>query len=121
MTYTQERAAQFAGFIRGLGFTVYMAKSGTYGFITDATESRVLSFSMTDGGSLSGNYGPPSRESGTGWRLEQHPADLKTAEDVKKALYETPPPFCGRGWKKFTTVADHLKEYGPSSAYTICA
>ena len=119
MTNTQERAAQFAGFIKGLGFTVYMAKAGTYGFITDATESRVLSFSMTDGGSLSGNYGPPSHASGTGWKLEQHPADLKTADDVRRALYATAPGFCGRGWKKYTTVADHLATYGASSRYEV--
>lgn len=113
----REQAAVFAGFIKGLGFTVYLAESGTYGFITDDTETRALSFSMTDCGSLSGNYGPPSRESGTGWRLAKHPGDLKMADDVRAALYSRPDYNVGNGWKHFTTVKQHLDLYGSSSKY----
>lgn len=117
MTTKREQAAEFAGRMRALGFTVYLAKSGDYGFITDATESRVMSFSMNDGTSLSGNYGPPSHGSGTGWRMDKTPDQLRTAEDVRKALYATPPAFCGRGWKNYTTVKQHLETYGDSSGY----
>ena len=111
-------ASTFAAFIKGLGLTVYLARDREYGFITDDTGSRVLSFSFTDGGSLHGNYGPPSTKSGTGWRLEQSPNDLRTAEDVRRALYALAPGFCGDGWKHYTTVANHMKLYGDSSGFT---
>lgn len=130
MSSVREQVAQWAGTIKGLGFRVWIAESGTYGFISDASESRVLSFG-TD--SLGGNYGPPSQESGTGWRMDQAPWDLKTAADVKAALYAEAPSWtrrgpsrcgaCGhqhgesKGWQRYTTVAEHLALYGRSSKY----
>lgn len=115
---THENAATFASFIKGLGFRVFVAKAGHYGFITDTDGTRVLSWSFSDSSSLSGNYGPPSHESGTGWRLAQSPHDLKSADDVRAALYATPDPRqCGRGWRYFTTLQQHLSMYGDSSKY----
>lgn len=114
-------AREFAHFIKGLGFRAFVAGSPGgdgprgYGFITDASGERVLSFSMEQG--LSGNYGPPSRESGTGWRLDKDPSDLRTAEDVRNALYSNAPQWCGRGWKHYTTLAQHLAMHGSSSGY----
>lgn len=81
---------EFAERITRFGFRVYIANpnygSKNYGFITDDSESRVLSFSFK-GGSLSGNYGPPSAESGTGWRMDESPSDLTTADEIRKSLY----------------------------------
>jgi hypothetical protein len=117
-------ASEFGHCVKGLGFRVFLAKEtryGGYGFITDADGTRVLSFSFTDGSSLSGNYGPPSRESGTGWRMDETPYDLKSADDVKRALYAEAPEWTGRrgrGWKHYTTLAEHLGMYGSSSGYT---
>lgn len=118
MGYATERATDFAQHIKALGFRVFMAERGHYGFFTNADGSRVVSFEF-DGleEKLSGNYGPPSRESGTGWRLELVPRDLKTANDVERALTEYPPPFCGKGWKNFTSLETHLGMYGSSSKY----
>jgi hypothetical protein len=114
-------AKEFAHFVKGLGFRAFVAEPGLgrggYGFITDAEGSRVLSFSFNDGGSLGGNYGPPSQESGTGWRIDGHPLDLKTAHDVYRALYAHPPRWCGKGWKNLTTLEQHLQTYGKSSNY----
>jgi hypothetical protein len=139
MSQIREEVAKWAGFIKGLGFRVWIAESGTYGFISDASESRVLSFGFSDGGSLGGNYGPPSRESGTGWRMDGDPWSLKTAADVRRALYAEAPDWtrrntsggrcqsCGQprhdlsgrseGWMHYTTVAQHLAQYGSSSKY----
>jgi hypothetical protein len=120
----REEALAFAVRIKGLGFKVYLAKDGTYGFITDNTENRVLSFSFTDGSSLGGNYGPPTQACGTGWRMDKTPYDLNTAADVHAALYAMPPEWVGqraRGrstWQYMTTVAQHLATYGSSSHYT---
>ena len=118
MNYSQVAANEFAQSIKELGFRVFLAKSGTYGIITDAEGTRVLSFSF-DGltQNLSGSYGPPSRESGTGWRLNAGPSDLMTRADVEKALRANPPEYCGRGWKRFTSLAEHLASYGESSGY----
>lgn len=125
-----ENAREFAQFVKGLGFRAFVAEPGLgrggYGIVTDAEGSRVLSFSFTGGSTLSGNYGPPSRACGTGWQLEMDVWDIKSADDVKRALYATPP---GRiapraepgkpdsGWQYFTTLEQHLKQYGSSSKY----
>jgi hypothetical protein len=123
-----QTAREFAQFIKGLGFRAFVAGTpggdGTrgYGFITDASGERVLSFQMGDQ-SLGGNYGPPSREAGTGWRLPDSIYSLKTADDVRAALNAYPEPFCQRatdtrgGWKYFTTLEQHLGQYGSSSKY----
>ncbi len=115
----REETAAFARRVTGLGFRVYVAKAGTYGFITDDTESRVLSFSIADD-SLSGNYGPPSIQSGTGWGMDKHPSSLTTAEEVREALYVNPPEWTlrkGKGWRYLSTVAQYLSQYGSSSQF----
>lgn len=117
MTYRQTATKEFAARIKSFGFRVFVAERGEYGFITDDEGSRVLSFSFTDGGNLGGNYGPASRESGTGWRMDETPYDLRTADDVRKALYARPPVYCGNGWKHMTTLKQHLALYGRSSRY----
>lgn len=117
MGYVTDAAKEFAERIKGLGFKVYLAKKGTYGFITDDSAARVLSFSLNDNGSLGGNYRPPSSESGTGWRLDKTLSDMRTVHDVREALYTHPPLFCGRGWKHLSTVAQYLAQYGSSSQF----
>lgn len=116
MSRTTE-ATEFADRIKAMGFRVWLSERGPYGFISDKAGERVLSFSFNDGTSLSGNYGPQSQESGTGWRLEQTPDHLRTVGDVAKALGEYPPQFCGKGCEHFTTVEKHLATYGTSSRY----
>lgn len=108
---------EFAHRIKALGFRVFIAERGHYGFITDDTEKRVLTFSFSDGSSLGGAYGPPSTTSGTGWRLEQTPYGLKTAEDVRAALDSYPPACCGNGWKYLVSVKQYLALYGDSSRF----
>lgn len=116
----KEETEAFAERVSGLGFTVYIAEHGTYGFITDASETRVLSFSFNDGSSLGGNYGPPSTKSGTGWRMDKGPHSLATAEDVREALYANPPDWLrGRGWKYLSTVAQYLQHYRASSRFKV--
>lgn len=110
-------ASEFAQRIKALGFLVFVAERGHYGFITDDTERRVLTFSFSDCGSLGGCYGPPSTTSGTGWRLEGAPNTLKSAEDVRQALYSYPPAYCGNGWKYLSTVNQYLALYGDSSRF----
>lgn len=119
MNPRQQYAHDFAQRIHDLGFAVYLAEDCTYGFVTDSKEDRVLCFSARDG-SLGGTYGPPSQRSGTGWRMAETMADMKTAEDVVAALHAYPPPYCLRGengWQYFTTVAQYMKMYGPSSKF----
>lgn len=122
--YNITAAHEFAYRVKAMGFAVYIAAGGHYGFISDETGARVLSFSFAGvEDTLSGNYGPPSRESGTGWRMDQRPQSLRTAEDVRAALYASPPQWCQRatdtrgGWRRMTTLDEHLKQYGKSSGY----
>jgi hypothetical protein len=53
--------------------------------------------------------------------MDETPYDLKSADDVKRALYAEAPEWTGRrgrGWKHYTTLAEHLGMYGSSSGYT---
>lgn len=113
----ENRAIEFATRIKALGFRVWLAERDRYGFISDDTGARVVSFSFSDGTSLGGNYGPPSTISGTGWRMDTMPDDLQTASDVRRVLDTSPPPRAGNGWKYMTTVEQHLATYGTSSRY----
>ncbi len=105
----------FAAQIKALGFRVFIAERGDYGCITDAAGERVVTFDIN--GSLSGQYGPPSRESGTGWQLDVHAYQLVTVTDVQGALAKQPPAFCGKGWKRVSTLADYLAAYQASSKF----
>lgn len=97
---------------KGWGFRAFVAEQGDYGFVTDADGSRVMGFSFSGFSTrLSGHYGPPSTESGTGWSLEQSPDALHSAEDMRKALYANPPSWCGKGWRSLSTLVDHLGRY----------
>lgn len=116
MTCDQQRARDFAMRMIGLGFRVYLAERGDYGFVTDSSESRVLGFAGRSG-DLSGTYGPPSTTSGTGWRMDKNTWDLHTAADVREALYAPPPPWCGDGWLRVSTVKDYLALYQASSRF----
>lgn len=117
MSYLATETVSFAERLKALGFVVYLAKRKDYGFFTDEKGERVITFGFRDGGNLGGNYGPPSRESGTGWRLDNVPSDIRTAADARRILYSSAPPWCGKGWKNYTTAEQHLKTYGPSSGY----
>ena len=117
MNIRQADALAFAKRIKAMGFRVFLAESGHYGFITNDDGSRVISFSFSLDPSLSGNYGPPSRESGTGWRLSRSPESLRTVEDVEAAFAENPPAWCGKGWRYMTTLEQYLKDYGPTSRF----
>lgn len=117
----KQATLEFAQKLTDWGFKVYIAESGTYGFVTDESGKRVLSFQ--DIGSsfeaLGGNYGPPSVQSGTGWRMDEVPSDLDSAEKVKATLNALPPAFAGTGWKKLSTIEDHMKDYQSSSRYKL--
>jgi hypothetical protein len=119
-------AREFAQFIKGLGFRAFVAGNDGprgYGFMTNADGSRVVSFQMDDG-SLGGNYGPPSRACGTGWRMDETVWSIKTRADVQRVLDATP-PWCPQaregerdsGWRHMTTLEQHLGMYGSSSKY----
>ena len=116
---SQAAVSDFVQHIKALGFRVFVAQRGDYGFITDAAGMRVLTFSFYGfDPTLSGCYGPPSRESGTGWRMDRAPRDLLTTEDVRAALYAQPPAFCGKGWHYVSTLAQYLTAYDASSRFS---
>jgi hypothetical protein len=114
---TKLEVIEFCERITNLGFPVYLSGSGTHGVFTLPDGSRVVGFEYGNQCSLSGTYGPPSRDSGTGWKLEQLPGDLVTSDDVEKVLNEKAPKWCGNGWKRYTTIKEHLDMYGASSRY----
>lgn len=113
MTYKKEAIKTLADKIMGAGFRVFIAERGNYGFYTDAAGSRVVSFQYDLGGvTFSGNYKTSApKTTGTGWGLE--PGTF--AEMFNQAA----PNWATRGddWA-YTTLAQHLVTYQPSSRYT---
>jgi hypothetical protein len=105
--------------VQNEGFRVFIAERGTYGFFTDTEGSAVVSFEL-DLLSLkfSGNYGPASREAGTGWRIDTdvHPYPSK---DMLQAYLDQMPPRWATGETKVTkrNLEQHLATYDKSSHY----
>ncbi len=134
-----QTAREFAQFIKGLGFRAFVANTvggdgpNGYGIITDADGSRVLGFGMRDG-DLGGNYNG-DRSTGSGWRMDQKTWELKSADDVRKALFATAPSWTGfntgrphcsacgqprgdaREAATYCTLEQYLKLYGSSSKF----
>ena len=114
MSYKVEAVAQLAQEIKAAGFRVFIAKSGTHGFYTDAEGSKVVSFQFDLGGfKFTGNYKTSEpRSTGNGWQLEEN-------GDFKDMFNQYPPTWAVRqaSWK-FTTLAQHQATYQASSQYT---
>jgi Fe-S cluster assembly iron-binding protein IscA len=113
MSYKVKAIKELAQEIKAAGFRVFIAKSGTHGFYTDAAGTKVVSFQFDLGGfKFTGNYktSQPSR-TGTGWQLQDG-----SFEDMFKQM---PPNWAvgsGIDWK-YTTLEQHLKTYQASSQY----
>lgn len=117
--YKTQATAELAQRIRAAGFRVFIAKSGTYGFYTDAEGTRVVCFQFDLGGfKFSGNYKTSNpRSTGTGWSMGES-ADM-TSQGFTSMFRSYAPSWAVRGaeWR-FTTLAEHLKTYQASSQYT---
>jgi len=115
MSWKIEATQELAKNIKASGFRVFIAKSGTYGFYTDAEGSRLVSFQLNLGGfNFTGNYKTNQpRSTGTGWQLVQ--GGNRSFQD----MFNERPTWSLRGaeWK-FTTLAQHLNTYQASSMYT---
>jgi len=119
----RERIAELAESIRGAGFRVFLADSGTYGFYTNAEGSRVVSFSVLKtwsagqsdlgGATFGGNYKTSEpRRTGNGWKFDEG------RHDYAAMIEEGAPQWATKGatWRH-TTMAEHLATYGKSSKY----
>lgn len=112
MSYKQEVIAKLAQEILAAGYRVFLAKSGEYGFYTDAEGTRVVSFQygLCGGAEYSGNYKTehPS-QNGSGWGMYTASFD---------DMFRATPHVRVHGWWRYTTLAEHLNSYGSSSGYT---
>jgi hypothetical protein len=105
--YKKRIALEFSEDCKQKGFDAYIAKSGTYGFITNG--KRVVSFQVDLGLSLSGNY-KPSFEGGTGWRMREE-IGIEEAMDTNAPRWANANPI-------YTTPEEHLHMYQKSSEYS---
>jgi hypothetical protein len=104
--------------LKSYGYTVYIAKSGEYGFYTDG--EKVVSF----GGSwcfsvdFSGNYKSERMTStGTGWQIAKE-MGIITEEQAEQFIKACAPHWATNGIPvKYTTPEQYLKTYGSSSGY----
>lgn len=110
----REIAMKFAWNVKRLGFRVFLSESREYGFITDDSESRVLSFGTSYRMiNLSGNY-QPSTSHGSGWSIAKDLDVFQNREFIQKCLYMESP------FKNtvLSTVKDYMGRYNSSSKFT---
>lgn len=109
----RETAMKFAYNVKRMGFRVFLSESEEYGFITDETESRVLSFGASYGMiKLSGVYQPNSGH-GSGWGIAKELDVIQSKDFIQKCLY-LPSPYAST---KLSTVKDYLNRYQSSSKF----
>lgn len=106
--YYKQIAKDIADTAASLGFEVYLAERGTYGFITDG--KCVVGFDADRVGpaSLSGNHYPPSKDHGTGWIMGDYAGEVS----IKNAMQARSPYG-----KKLTTPEQYLEMYQSSSKF----
>jgi hypothetical protein len=104
--YKKRIATEFANDCKQKGFDAYLAKRGTYGFISDG--KRVISFQVDLILSLSGNY-TPSIISGTGWKM-------KNGISIEEAMTTDAPRWANTN-PVYTTPDEYLAMYQKSSEY----
>ena len=98
--------------LHSFGYAVYLSKDGRYGFYTNGT--RVVSFggSWETSVAFSGNYAP-SRESGTGWRIDDQCTDV-TRQQAEAYIGACAPLWTRNTSPRYTTPEQYLKTYGIS-------
>ncbi len=114
MNYKQKMIIELADKMREEGLKVFIAESGTYGFFTDKTEERVISFQVDLTFTLSGNYKSLSNANlGSGWRISE-----EVPNKFWDVLYSSAPYWAhGGNAFKYVNVSEHLERYGKSSHY----
>lgn len=114
--YKVEAITELTQRIKGAGFRVFIAKSGTYGLYTDEAGSRVVCFQYDLGGfKFSGNY--KSKTCGAGWGIGD--SWEVSPEGLQAMLYSNAPSWATKGEQvTLTTLAQHLATYQWSSNYT---
>lgn len=118
MTRNQQLVSEVAAQILAQGYRVFIAKRGDYGFFTDAEGSRVISFGCDLGGiNFSGNYKTSiPQQTGTGWRITDN---LYDAFDCAQIFNASAPWWAvGDATWNYTTLAQYLKTYQPSSEFS---
>ena len=115
MNYCKEIITAMVSRIKDSGLRVFIAEAGTYGFFTDSAGTRVVSFQCRSlQVSFSGNYKTNDPGStGNGWRIMDHDAG-----GYRNMLDAHPPAYAvGESKWEFTTLAQHVETYQPSSRY----
>ncbi len=114
--YRTREVREIADTLVDLGFIVYLGKSRTHGFYTDATGERVIGFQSDLGGPRFGGNYQPSHRSGSGWRIETRLP--LTKEGALNMLYQNAPGWTGNHNPVYTTAEQHLARY-TASEYTL--
>ena len=115
--YEREAARTFADLAKQAGFRVFLAERGTYGYITDADGARVVGFQAEFGSiKVSGQY-RASRESGTGWIIEDDTSPTSANRDNLTKWLNMPAPAWANRKPIYVTEAEYRDAYQPSSHF----
>lgn len=116
MRYDIKMCHDYAARLVSFGFRVWLSSKvgASHGFYSDDDGARVCTFQTTGGQvRFSGNY-HASHGCGSGWCIEEHaPTDKLMARDFLHAFA----PHWANPSPSYTTVSEHLANYGQSSKY----
>ena len=128
LTSDQKYTQQLVNKLLSLGYVVYLAQGGTYGFFHRPNETKYISFQI-DYFFFNFSANHKSQNLGTGYRITSDEQckiwDIENfcTKDFCEKLLNCPPYTSRRKNEKFlrwSTVEEHLNFYGPSSKYKLC-
>lgn len=114
-TYQRDAIVKLTKKLLSLGFRVWVAEKGSYGFYSDESGSRVCDFQVDYFFiSFSGNYS--SSNSGTGWRISKDEEFTITNEGVHITKEKASKMLHCNTWVRdpkivYTTLDQKLKSY----------
>lgn len=117
--YKKEIILEICKALKSYGYAVYISKTGEHGFYTDGASVVSFGGQWEFSADFSGNYGPPSRQCGTGWQIAAEQC-IPTEEQARAWLNALPPTWATNGANvRKTSPEQHLSTYGKSSGYVL--
>jgi hypothetical protein len=117
MLSKKELIQQIAKQLQSYGYTVYVSKSGEYGFYTDGKKCVDFGSHWSWCVDFGGNY--KSQSCGTGWGIDGGKQLTQISEEQAKRFIDAMPPRWATNGEQvtLTTPEQYLKNYSISSGY----
>lgn len=117
--YKKELIHEICKALQSYGYQVYISKTKEYGFYTDGKSVVSFGGQWEFSADFTGNYGPATRMSGTGWQIAAEQC-IPTEEQAMQWINAIPPTWATKEQTlQKTTPEQYLSTYGSSSGFTL--